>query len=94
MVIPTLFRFSYHAVHALTLASAKLLYSPYVINPVALQPGVPILTPEIAPGKEYLGFFIDVELRDTSPREPIAPPVVLRRNQPLEGENSNSRDFH
>lgn len=35
---------------------------------------------------EHLGFHAVVELRDASLRKPVAPTVVLHRNQPLEDE--------
>jgi len=42
---------------------------------------------------EHLGFFIDVELRDASSREPIAPSVVLHRSQRFEGEECEREGF-
>lgn len=42
---------------------------------------------------EQLGFYAEVELRDASPREPVAPTVVLHRNQPLEDEEFELEGF-
>jgi hypothetical protein len=42
---------------------------------------------------ESLGFFIEVELRDASSREPIAPSVVLHRSQPFDGEEYEREGF-
>ena len=42
---------------------------------------------------EHLGFFIEVELRDASSREPIAPSVVLHRSQPFDGEEYEREGF-
>lgn len=40
-----------------------------------------------------LGFFIEVELRDPSSREPVTPSVVLHHSQPLDGEEYKRKGF-